>query len=186
MHRVRVITALFLATTAHAGAQPPGTAGSQSSAIARGVARPDQSVPRLLPGTRGNLSSTIRGTALTSTNGSLPGTTVRVRDARFGRIVDTQVTDSTGTFAFTGIEPGSYVVEVMGNDRTVVAASEIISVNARDIATAVVRLPFRVPPFAGVLGNSTSSAAAVTAEAIASGVLATSVAGGEASPTRVF
>ena len=80
-------------------------------------------------------------------------------------------------FAFRTVDPGTYVVEIMDKDQTVLAASQLINVNSGDALTAVVKLPFRIPPFAGVLGNTAPSAAAVTAEAAASGVLATTVAG---------
>ena len=103
---------------------------------------------------------------------------VRLRDARFGRVIDATTTDRSGMFAFRTVDPGSYIVEVMGTDQqTVLAASQLINVNSGDAVTAIVKLPFRIPPFAGVLGNSAPSAAAVTAEAAASGVLATTVAG---------
>jgi len=59
----------------------------------------------------------------------------------------------------------------------VLAASQIINVNSGDAVSAVVKLPFRIQPFAGVLGNTAPSAAAVTTEAAASGVLATTASG---------
>jgi len=136
---------------------------------------------RLLPGTRPNLSSTIHGNVLTSTDGALSNRVVRLRDARFGHVIGTQVTDSAGFFAFDTVEPGSYIVELMNPDQTVLAASDIISVNAGDTVTAVVKLPYHTPPLAGVLGNSRPSALAVTMEAIAAGVLATTVVGTAAS-----
>jgi Carboxypeptidase regulatory-like domain len=119
--------------------------------------------------------STIQGNALTATNTPLANVTVRLRDARFGRIVDTRVTDQSGLFAFRDVEPGSYVVEVMASDKTsVLAASQLLNVNAGDAVSALVKLPFRLPPFAGLVGNAATptSAAAVLAEAASSSVLA--------------
>jgi hypothetical protein len=127
---------------------------------------------KLLPGTRSNVTTTIQGNALSSTNGSLPNTLVRLRDARLGQIVDSQVSDKSGLFAFKAVDPGNYIVEIVGNDQTVLAASQMLSVNAGDAVSAVVKLPFRIPPFAGLLGNSTPSATAVTAQAAASSILA--------------
>ena len=99
---------------------------------------------------------------------------VRLRDARFGRIVDNQRTDKSGLFSFKAIDPGSYIVEVMANDQTVLAASQLLNVNAGEAVSAVVKLPFRIPPFAGILGQGTSTptAIAVATEAAASGVAA--------------
>lgn len=141
-------------------------------------------VPKLLPGTHSSVLSTIQGNALTSTNGQLGNVVVRLRDVRFGRIVDSQVTDKTGAFAFKSVDPGSYIVEVMGTDRTVMAATQIMNINAGQAMSAVVKLPFRIPAFAGILGNTTPSAAAVTTEAAASGVLATTTAGEPITPGK--
>jgi hypothetical protein len=175
--------AVFGSTAAAALQLPVSPAARAPKTNARAVARPNtEGIGRLLPGSRGNLFPTIRGNALNSANGALPSSVVRLRDARFGRIVDTQVTDNAGVFTFTTVDPGSYIVEVMGNDQTVLAASQIISVNAGETVTAIVKLPFRVPPYAGVFGHTTSSAVAVTSEAIASGILATTVAGAPVSP----
>ena len=115
----------------------------------------------------------IQGNALTSTNGSLTDAIVRLRDARYGRIVDTQTTDKSGLFAFKAIDPGTYIVEVIANDQTVMAASQLLNINAGEAVSAVVKLPFRIPPFAGILGStSTPSAAAVATEAAASSIVA--------------
>jgi len=140
--------------------------------------------PKLLPGTRSSVLSSIQGNAVTSSNAELGNTAVRLRDVRFGRIVDTQVSDKTGAFTFKAVDPGSYIVEVMGQDRTVLAATQVLNVNAGQALSTVVKLPFKIPPFAGILGNSTPSAAIVTTEAAASGLLATTTAGDPVSPGK--
>ena len=115
--------------------------------------------------------STIQGNALTSTNGPLNDITVRLRDARFGRIVGSQTTDKSGMFEFKSIDPGSYIVEVMANDQSVLAASQLLNINSGEAVSAVVKLPFRIPSFAGMMGStSMPSAAAVAGEAAASGI----------------
>ena len=118
--------------------------------------------------------TTIQGNALNSTNGAMRDATVRLRDARFGRIVDTQLTDKSGLFAFKAIDSGTYIVELMGNDQSaVLAASQLLNVNAGEAVSAVVKLPLRIPPFAGIMGStSTPSAAAVATQAAASGITA--------------
>jgi hypothetical protein len=115
----------------------------------------------------------IQGNALDSTNAHLTNTTVRLRDARFGRIVDTQVTDKSGLFAFRAIDPGSYVVEIVANDQSILAASQLLTVNAGEAVSAIVKLPFRIPALAGLMGSATPSSAAVIAtQAAASGIVA--------------
>src|ERR1700704_5271239 len=74
--------------------------------------------------------TTIQGNALSSSNGQMNSVVVRLRDARVGRIVDTQVTDKSGMFAFKAIDPGSYIVEIISSDQSIMAASQLLNVNA--------------------------------------------------------
>ena len=125
----------------------------------------------MLAKVRENSLTTIQGNALNSANGHMNNAVVRLRDARFGRIVDTQITDKSGMFAFKAIDPGSYIIEIMGNDQSILAASQLLNVNAGEAVSAVVKLPFRVPPFAGLMGSTSSPSASVVAtEAAASGI----------------
>ena len=118
-------------------------------------------------------STMIHGNALDSTDGQLANVMVRLRDARFGRIVETQYTDQSGMFAFKGLEPGSYVVEILANDQSILAASQLLNINAGEAVAAVVKLPFHVPPFAELMGTTTTkSAAALVLQAAASGITA--------------
>ena len=177
MHRVfsAALGLLIAASVIDGAAQQPAKLGPRS--VSADLSR-SRSAQGLLPGTTANVVTTIQGNALNSTNGALPNSGIRLRDARFGRVVDATITDRSGLFSFKTVDPGSYIVEVMSTDQaTVLAASQIINVNSGDAVTAVVKLPFRIPPFAGVLGNTAPSAAAVTTEAAASGVLATTVSG---------
>jgi hypothetical protein len=130
--------------------------------------------PKLLPGTHPTVLTTIQGTA-SDANGKLsPSTLVRLRDARFGAVVDTQITDQAGRFTFSAVEPGSYVVEMMGNDKkTPLATSQILSVNAGEAVLAVVKAPLSVLPFAGILNSSIAPSAAMMAtQAAATGIAA--------------
>jgi hypothetical protein len=127
--------------------------------------------------TRTDLVSVIQGNALSSTNGQLANALVRLRDARFGKILGSQVTDRLGLFEFKGVEPGTYIVEMVGDDQTILAASQLLSVNAGEAVSAVVKLPFRVPPFANLLGNSNTSVLALTTHAATSTILAVAPVG---------
>ena len=175
----RVTVGWLVVATMHVTAQQPGStaAAAARSTVARAApARPD--APRILPGTRSNVFGTIQGNALSSTNGALTDAVIRLRDARAGQIIETQLTDSSGLFAFPKLDPGSYVVEIMDqNQHAVLAASQILNVGPGEAVSAIVKLPFRIPPFAGLLGNSTPSAATVMTQAASAGVLATQVSG---------
>ena len=161
----RVLTAasLIAAGTLTAAAQQPApleTAGARTTVSRARISQ-----------VRTNALTTIQGNALNSTNGAMNGVVVRLRDARFGRIVDTQLTDKAGLFAFKAIDPGTYIVEVMSNDELVLAASQLLNINAGEAISAVVKLPFRLPALAGVLGSASApSATAIALEAAAGGI----------------
>ena len=162
---------LSIATVSMIAAATLPLAAQQQAASAISTVR--STVSRaVLAKARENALTMIQGNALTSTNGHLNGALVRLRDARFGRIIDTQVTDKSGMFSFKAIDPGSYIVEIMSNDQSIMAASQMLNVNAGQAVSAVVKLPFRIPPFAGILGQTTSTptAAAVATEAAASSI----------------
>src|SRR3954453_11941611 len=182
MHRAKIVIGVVILVAAgiRIPAQSPESSSLHAGARTATAGNPSANAG-LLTGTRANVFPTIRGNALTAANAALPNTIVRLRDARFGRIISTQVTDNAGMFTFTTVDPGSYIVEVMSNDQTVLAASEIINVSGGEAVTAIVKLPFRAPPLAGVLGTSMTSVAAGAAQAAAAGVLAVTVSGAPAS-----
>ena len=148
-------------------------AAQQQTATTVGTVRSTVSRATLIKA-REHALTTIQGNALNSTNGQLNGAVVRLRDARFGRIVDTQLTDKSGLFTFKALDPGSYIVEIMSTDLSVLAASQLLNVNAGEAVSAVVKLPFRLPPFAGILGGTTATptATAVASQAAMSSVVA--------------
>jgi len=116
--------------------------------------------------------TSIHGNVLDATNGNLANVVVRLRDARYGRIVDTELTDKSGLFEFRTLDPGSYIVELIGNRSTVLAASQIMNVEAGEIVSAVVQLPLLSPLLATAGSSTVASAAAIVTEAVATGVVA--------------
>jgi hypothetical protein len=163
-----VAALLMVVATAHVVAQQSGTTASAVTASPPAAGR----LGRFSPANATGLNA-ILGNALDSTNGQLTNVIVRLRDARFGRIVDTQYTDQSGMFAFKTLEPGSYVVEIIANDQSILAASQLLNVQGGQAVSAVVKLPFRVPPFAELLGTTTTqSATGLALEAAATGITA--------------
>jgi Carboxypeptidase regulatory-like domain len=137
---------------------------------------------KLLPGTHQGVLSTIQGSAVTSSNGAIVNTAVRLRDVRSGRIVDSVTTDKQGMFVFKGVDPGNYVVEVMNPaaSNTVMASSQVLNVGAGEAISALVKLPFRIPAFAGLIGNSsatTAQAVTTAAQAVTAAAAATNTVG---------
>jgi hypothetical protein len=160
-----VIVSLIVLATSLAGAR-------QQSATMRADPPPPAPEARFA-GVRVAAFSTIVGNALDSTDGQLANVAVRLRDARFGRIIEGQYTDHSGIFAFKRVDPGSYIVEILANDETVLAASQLINVNAGETASTVVKLPFKKPPFSGMMmGTSSPSVYVLVLEAAATGITA--------------
>jgi hypothetical protein len=164
-HRALAAASLMAAATLSAGAQQPARID------------PTRTVARTIPLTAAVSKSrpfgvaVIQGNALDSTNGAINDAIVRLRDARFGRIVDTQLTDKAGLFTFRAMDPGAYIVEMVAKNETVLAASQLLNVNAGEAISAVVKLPFRAPALAGVMGNAGApSATAIAMEAAAGGI----------------
>jgi hypothetical protein len=176
--RALVAASLMAAAgTLPAGAQQPaGLATARPAATSVTKA----SVSRV----RSDRFTTIQGNALSSTNGAMNDTLVRLRDARFGRIVETQLTDKSGLFAFKAVDPGTYIVEMIANDDSVLAASQLLNVNAGEVISAVVKLPFHAPALAGVLGNAAAPSATAIAMEAATGGIATVVPTAPISPVK--
>jgi hypothetical protein len=91
------------------------------------------------------------------------------------------MTDTTGLFAFRTVDPGPYVVELLGIDEKVLAASELLNVGAGEAVSVVVQLPIGTSPSSAFLGHADPHAGAVMAAAGDSGVLAAKVTGVDAS-----
>jgi len=166
---IAIAAAVIVFASASAFAQVPVVAGAVSKA-----------------GTKAALLSTIKGNAVNSSNGSLTDAIVRLRDARYGKIVSTVMTNKQGLFTFEGLDPGSYVVEVMTPaQNAVMMSSQVMNVGTGEVLSTLVKLPFRIPPIAGLLGNSTqtttqavsTAAQAVTAAATSSNTVAQTLAG---------
>ena len=163
--RALAAASLIAAGTLSAGAQQP--VGIDTTRTVARAAVPTAAVSRA----RVIGFTMIQGNALDSSNGAMNDAIVRLRDARFGRIVATQVTDKSGLFTFKAMDPGAYIVEMVAKNESVLAASQLLNVNANEAVSAVVKLPFRAPALAGVLGNASApSATAVAMEAAAGGI----------------
>jgi hypothetical protein len=103
---------------------------------------------------RSTALSTILGNALNWSNGALPDTPVRVRDLQTGRVVGSALTDKVGAYSFKRLDPGNYVVEIVGADKAALAATNLISANAGQTVHTTVKLPFRPAILPNILGSS--------------------------------
>ena len=108
-------------------------------------------------------TAVIQGSAVNSTNGVLVNTLLRVRDARLGRIVDQAHTSKVGAYTFKGLEPGNYIVEIVSKNQMTIGTSSLISANAGQTVTAVVRLAFTPSLLGAILGQQAPATSAVAA-----------------------
>lgn len=134
--------------------------------------RPSAGGARILREPARSVFTAVEGSALKADSTRFSGAMVRLRDARVGRIVRTLHADEDGLFKFRPIDRGSYVVELLADERTVLAASPLVSVNAGEVAQTVVREPAPLSDIDAIAGFAQAHAAAVQAAAAASGILA--------------
>jgi len=166
------LLALALVASHDATGQSPAPDGATAKpATQLGVPKP-RVAPRLLAVAPPNALATIKGNATSTEKGAVTNTTVRLRDARTGRIVGLALTDKDGVFTFRGVDPGSYIAEVMDQSQSVVAASQLIGANAGEVASVVLKLPTTVPQIGKLLGSTTPSNATLNSQAVAGGVAA--------------
>ena len=151
---------LVFAMSVHAAAQNqatvPGSIGGNLPTTSRAGAAP------VVPRTPQAAFGTIHVSALSATNGPLPRWIIRLRDARYGRLVATNLTDLEGSFTFRDVDPGSYIIELIGGDQTVRATSALLAVDAGGSVFAVVRLPTERGAVAALFGVALAQAAALT------------------------
>jgi hypothetical protein len=137
---------------------------------------------RVLPEVTRTVFATIEGSALSSQSAALPQTLVRLRDARIGRIVASQLTDEHGLFRFRPVDRGTYIVELMADPHTIVAASALVNVNASEVAQTTVRQPDDLSAVGQVASHRQAAVGAVTSAAAFIGIPASRVIGEDISP----
>jgi len=137
---------------------------------------------RVLPEVTRTVFATVEGRALSSRSAALPRALVRLRDARIGRIVTSQLTDEYGLFRFRPVDRGTYIVELMADPHTIVAASALVNVNAGEVAQTTVRQPDDLSVVDPVASHRQAAAAAVTSAAALMGIPASRVTGEDISP----
>ena len=114
-------------------------------------------------------SAKVTGVAWNATNEPIPDAGVRLRNVVTGRVVSTAVTDKTGQFAFSGVEPGTYLLELLGDNGKLLMVGQTFAVGAGEKVATFIRLTAKAPWFDGFFRNAAS---AVVATAAGAGVTA--------------
>lgn len=139
--------------------------------LAIGLAAPD-SATGLPPGSAparvgatpaSNGQTSVLGAAWRFDNSPIPGAQVHLRNLVSGRVEATAVANAVGRFAFSKIEGGTYVVELVGDNGKVVAVGHAFVIAPGETVATFVRLGTKVPWFSGFFGNAASAIASAAA-----------------------
>lgn len=119
----------------------------------------------------------LLGVAKTSLNAPIPYARVVLRNLRTGRALAETVADDEGQFSFVDVEATAYIVELLGPDGSVVAASPLVTLSPGDVRKLEIRAASTAQTVAASLSNTmTSTLPQMTAAAAGNDVTRTTSA----------
>lgn len=121
--------------------------------------------PGTLAMVRAGEGATVRGVAWNSDNTPIPSAKVRLRNTHSGRVEANAATGEDGRFAFTAVEGGPYVVELVGDNGKVLAVGQSFRVETGETVATFVRLAPRRSWLTDVLSNASTGVIAAAASA---------------------
>ena len=98
--------------------------------------------------------TSIQGNAWHADNTAIPNAIIRLRNVVSGKNEATTVTDGTGRFAFAGMAPGTYLVELVSQSGQVLAVGHTFALGAGETVATFVRLSGKGPWFTTLFGNA--------------------------------
>ena len=101
----------------------------------------------------GGTDNALVGLAQNSLNASIPRARVVLRDIRTGEALQQATADELGQFWFVDLPGSEYVVELLGPDGSVVAASEVVKTTKGRVMRTVVRVAAATAAVVAVLSN---------------------------------
>ena len=101
----------------------------------------------------GGTDNALVGLAQNSLNASIPRARVVLRDIRTGEALQQATADELGQFWFVDLPGSEYVVELLGPDGSVVAASEVVKTSKGRLWRTVVRVAAATAAVVAVLSN---------------------------------
>ena len=99
----------------------------------------------------GGRDNALVGLAQNSLNAVIPRARVVLRDIRTGEALQQTTADELGQFSFIDLAPSDYIVELLGQDGSVVAASETVTTSKGRLLRIVVRVAAAATAVAAVL-----------------------------------
>jgi hypothetical protein len=106
----------------------------------------------------GGSLNAILGRARTSLNTPIPYARLILRNIRTGAIEGRTTANEEGRYVFVDVEASAYVVELLGPDGTVAAASELVSLAVGDVRETTVRVAASAFAMAAQFGARLSGA----------------------------
>ena len=144
---------------------------------ARGVSRASSGKASALP-TR---ATAVLGAAWNADNTPVKGAHLRLRNVLTGKVEASSIANDSGQFTFDNVEGGTYVVELVTDNGSVLAVGHPITIASGETVATFVRLGTRVPWFQAFFSNA---AAAATSAAASQGISAIAPVGRPASAGR--
>ncbi len=160
--RSRLLRALGLAVLVCANTLSLATAASAEAPSSTATAA-GETVKAARPRAVGVRTTSVMGAAWNSDNTPIPAAKLRLRNVLTGRMEATAVASDLGQFEFTGIEAGSYVIELVSDSGRIIAIGHAFTVEPGETVATFVRLAAKAPWFKGFFGNAASAIAAVAA-----------------------
>ena len=102
----------------------------------------------------GGKVNALLGFARTSLNTPIPYARVVLRNIRTGQVHARTVANERGEFSFVDLEANAYVVELLGPDGSVVAASPLVSMARGDVRQTELRVAASAATVAASFGNT--------------------------------
>jgi hypothetical protein len=153
------------------------TAASASSDVTGAIASSKEAAAKsgkTAGGARASGSTSILGAAWKADNSPIPNAKVRLRNKKTGRVEATAVANEIGQFAFTGIEDGEFVIELVSDSGKVLALGLNFLVAPGDTIVTFVRQGTAPPSWISQVfeDNSTTAASTTSAAAASTGITA--------------
>jgi len=132
----------------------------------------------------------VNGTALDASKNPLANHTIQLRNAQTGQLVGSSTSGASGAFTFSGIQPGSFIIEIvdaagniLGTATATVTAGVVTTVTVT--ATALGAAAVAAGTAGGLAGLFSGTSLLVISAAAAGGIAVAVVATrDEASPSR--
>jgi hypothetical protein len=105
---------------------------------------------------------TVTGTVWRN-NTPLPDAPLQLRDTSTGQIVGSTRTNALGRFTFQEVSSGNYVVELVDENRNVVALGEMFSIGPTETVSTFIRLAASSRWYGGFFTNAAAAAIAAAA-----------------------